>query len=168
MNDHRVLPVLSRTRLMFLGGSLLLSWALAQNAHADEADDTALLFVQERHLGDSLGWLGYQVASRTVTFGSIVESIGKIQAQDLVQKELQRLQPTYQVQWDRNLASAYAQSFSAQELQSLNEGSGSLPLMNKLKARNNEVGARMKERSSELLKTFVAQALGNAQKSLAR
>ncbi|GFM51121.1 hypothetical protein [Pseudomonas capsici] len=168
MNDHRGLPVVSRTRLTFLGCSLLLSWTLAQSVQADEADDTALLFVQERHLGDSLGWLGYQVASRSVTFASIVEAVGKNQAQDLVHKELQRLQPDYQVQWDRNLAAAYAQSFSAQELQSLNEGSGSLSLLNKLKVRSNEVGIRMKERSSELLETFVAQALGNAQKSLAR
>ncbi|GFM79677.1 hypothetical protein PSCICN_03690 [Pseudomonas cichorii] len=174
MNDYQGLPPVvfrarvSRTSLTLLGCSLLLSLALTLDVRADEdADDTALLFVQERHLGDSLAWLGYQVASRTVTFASLVQSIGKTQAQDLVQKELQRLQPTYQMQWDRNLAAAYAHSFTAQELQSLNQGSSSLSLMNKFKARNNEVGAQMKARSSELLKAFVAQALGNAQKSLA-
>ncbi|RMQ46942.1 hypothetical protein ALQ04_00077 [Pseudomonas cichorii] len=167
MSDYQRLPAVLRSSLVLLGTCLLLIWVLAREAQADEADDKALLLVQERHLGNSLAWLGYQVASRTVTFASLVDTMGKTQAQDRVQKELQRLQPTYQVQWDRNLAAAYAHSFTAQELQSLNEGSSSLSLMNKFKARNNEVGAQMKARSSELLKAFVAQALGNAQESLA-
>ncbi|MFJ4141667.1 hypothetical protein [Pseudomonas sp. NPDC089734] len=165
MKAYKGLPAALRKSLTLVGCCLLFE--LAQDVRADEVEDTALAFVQERHLGDSLGWLGYQVASRTVTFASLVEAIGKTQAQDLVQKELQRLQPAFQVQWDRNLAAAYAHAFTAQELQSLNEGRGSSSLMNKFRARNNEVGAEMKARSSELLKTFVAQALGNAQTSLA-
>lgn len=138
-----------------------------RQAQADEADDTALTLVRERNLGDSLGWLGYQVASRTVTFATLVETLGKTQAQELVQSELQRLQPEFQAQWDQNLAAAYAHAFTAQELRSLNAGEDSPALANKFKAKNGEVGADMKARSAELLGRFVSQALENAQKTLA-
>lgn len=143
-----------------------VSASLAPMAHASEVDDSALAFVEERHLGDSLGWLGYQVASRTVTFGTIVNAIGKTQAQTLVKDELQRLQPQFQAQWDRNLAAAYAQAFTADELRALNKGDDPPMLANKLRAKQNDVGMDMKARSADLLRDFVTQALDNAQASL--
>lgn len=131
-------------------------------AQASEVDDSALAFVEERHLGESLGWLGYQVASRTATFGSIVEAVGKTEAQVLVKDELQRLQPQFQAQWDRNMAASYAQSFTAEELRALNRGDNQPMLANKFKAKQNDVGMDMKSRSADLLKEFVSQALNNA------
>ncbi|WP_050507820.1 hypothetical protein [Pseudomonas syringae] len=143
-----------------------VSSTLVRNAQASEVDDSALAFVQERHLGESLGWLGYQVASRTPAFGSIVEAIGKTQAQALVKDELQRLQPQFQAQWDRNLAAAYALSFTAEELQAMNKGADPPMLANKLRAKQNDVGMDMKARSADLLRDYVSQALNNAQASL--
>ncbi|MBC3954862.1 MULTISPECIES: hypothetical protein [Pseudomonas] len=137
-----------------------------RQVHADEVDDTALAFVQERKLGDGLAWLGYQVASRTATFASLVNQVGKTEAQELVQTELQRLQPTYQTEWDRNLAAAYAHSFTADELRSLSQGDGSSSVVNKFRARNIQVSAEMKSSSSELLGRYVSKALGNAQQAL--
>lgn len=143
---------------------LLLSlWvSTEQRVYASEVDDSALAFVEDRHLGESLGWLGYQVASRTATFGTIVEAVGRTEAQVLVKDELQRLQPQFQSQWDQNLAAAYAQSFSAEELRALNRGDGQPMLANKLKAKQNDVGMDMKARSADLLSNFVSQALNNA------
>jgi hypothetical protein len=142
---------------------LLGLWtSVEQSAQASEVEDSALAYVEDRHLGESLGWLGYQVASRTATFGSIVESIGKTQAQELVKDELQRLQPQFQSQWDRNMAAAYAQSFSADELRALNRGDNEPQLANKLRAKQNDVGTDMKARSADLLKEFVSQALNSA------
>lgn len=137
-----------------------------RQVHADEVDDTALAFVQERKLGDGLAWLGYQVASRTATFASLVNQVGKTEAQELVQTELQRLQPTYQTEWDRNLAAAYAHSFTADELRSLSQGDGSSSVVNKFRARNIQVSAEMKSSSFELLGRYVSKALGNAQQAL--
>ncbi|SHN22206.1 hypothetical protein SAMN05216593_114137 [Pseudomonas asturiensis] len=137
-----------------------------RQVHADEVDDTALAFVQERKLGDGLAWLGYQVASRTATFASLVNQVGKTEAQELVQTELQRLQPAYQTEWDRNLAAAYAHSFTADELRSLSQGDGSSSVVNKFRARNIQVSAEMKSSSSELLGRYVSKALGNAQQAL--
>ncbi|WP_426140642.1 hypothetical protein [Pseudomonas sp. DWP3-1-2] len=146
---------------------LVLTFADAKRgAYGAEVDDSAHAFVQDRHLGESLGWLGYQVASRTATFASIVEAIGKTQAQALVKDELERLQPEYQEQWDRNLAAAYAQFFSAEELRNMNSDNGAQMLANKLRAKQNDVGMDMKARSAELLKTYVSRALNNAQRTL--
>jgi len=128
------------------------------------APDQALVFVQDHHLGESLGWLGYQVASRTVTFATIVEAVGRTQAQTLVQDELQNLQPHYQPEWDRNLAAAYSQSFTPEELQQLNVGEPAQPLANKFRAKQRDVGMDMKGRSSELLKVYVSTALDSALK----
>lgn len=164
MTDRKARP------LVILNSTLALVVCLMQDvprpAQADEAEDTALTLVRERHLGDSLGWLGYQVASHTVTFANLVEQLGKTQAQELVQSELQRLQPQFQAQWDRNLAAAYAHAFTAQELRSLNDGDDSPELANKFRTRNNDVGADMKARSADLLGDFVSQALNNATQSL--
>nr|WP_244182696.1 hypothetical protein [Pseudomonas floridensis] len=139
---------------------------MPRQSHADEADDTALSFVQERKLGDGLAWLGYQVASRTVAFASIVQAVGKTEAQELVQRELQRLQPDYQAEWDRNLANAYAHSFSAEELRSLSQGDSSSSVVNKFRARNIQVSSEMKASSSALLGRYVNRALHNAQNIL--
>ena len=135
---------------------------VGQPAEATEVEDSALAYVEDSHLGDSLGWLGYQVASRTATFGSMVQAVGKTQAQVLMQDELQRLQPQYQAQWDRNLAAAYARSFTADELQALGRGDKQPQLANKLRARQNDVGTDMKARSADLLKDYVSRALNDA------
>lgn len=125
---------------------------------------SALAFVQDRHLGESLGWLGYQVASRTVTFTTIVETVGRTKAQEIVQDELQYLQPQYQQEWDRNLAAAYAASFTPEELTALNVGDPPQDIANKFRSKQRDVGMDMKGRSSELLKVYVSTALDNALK----
>lgn len=128
------------------------------------APSSALAFVQDRHLGEGLGWLGYQVASRTVTFATIVETVGRTKAQEIVQDELQYLQPQYQQEWDRNLAAAYASSFSPEELTALDVGDPPPDIANKFRAKQRDVGLDMKGRSSELLKVYVSTALDNALK----
>jgi len=133
------------------------------SALAAPSNDSALVFVQQRHLGDSLAWLGYQVASRTATFAAIVQKVGKVQAQTIVQDALQHQQPDYQEQWNRNMAAAYAESFTPEELRQLNEGNPSPALAEKFRVKQKDVGISMKAKSGELLKSFVANALLEAQ-----
>lgn len=137
---------------------------MPSNVPSEAPPSSAQAFVQDRHLGDSLGWLGYQVASRTVIFTTIVEAIGRTKAQEVVQDELQHLQPQYQQQWDNNLAAAYAASFSPEELEALNVGDPPPEVANKFRAKQRDVGMDMKGRSSELLKVYVSTALDNAMK----
>ncbi|OCX11449.1 hypothetical protein [Pseudomonas graminis] len=153
--------------LTLVGVMALQSVALASEtapAPAPVAGDAALTFVQERHLGESLGWLGYQVASHTVTFATIVETVGRTKAQEIVQDELQSLQPQYQQEWDRNLAAAYAASFSPEELKALDAADPAPEVANTFRNKQRDVGADMKDRSSELLKVYVSTALDNALK----
>lgn len=149
-----------------LSGLLLeVQVALAEDtAAAPAVPPSALAFVQDRHLGESLGWLGYQVASRTVTFTTIVEAVGRTKAQEIVQDELQYLQPQYQQEWDRNLAAAYAASFTPDELTALDVGDPPPDVANKFRSKQRDVGLDMKNRSSELLKVYVSTALDNALK----
>lgn len=149
-----------------LSGLLLdVQVTLAEDtAAAPAVAASALAFVQDRHLGESLGWLGYQVASRTVTFTTIVEAVGRTKAQEIVQDELQHLQPQYQQEWDRNLAAAYAASFTPDELTALDVGDPPPDVANKFRTKQRDVGLDMKSRSSELLKVYVSTALDNALK----
>lgn len=149
-----------------MAGWMLMVGLGSMPLYAAEVDDTALAFVQQRRLGEGLGWQGYQLASRTAVFADLVETLGKTRAQVIVQSELQRLQPQYQGRWEQNLAAAYAHSFSVEELRQLNEGKGAPALMNRFKARNNEVGQEMKARSADLLTEFVSRALDSAQQKL--
>lgn len=151
--------------LMWVGVMALQNVALAgETAPAPAVRDSALTFVQDRHLGESLGWLGYQVASHTVTFATIVETVGRTKAQEIVQDELQSLQPQYQQEWDRNLAAAYSASFTPEELQGLDAPDPAPEVANKFRNKQRDVGADMKDRSSELLKVYVSTALDNALK----
>lgn len=149
-----------------LSGLLLdVQVALAEDtAAAPAVAPSALAFVQDRHLGESLGWLGYQVASRTVTFTTIVDAVGRTKAQEIVQDELQHLQPQYQQEWDRNLAAAYAASFTPDELTALDVGDPPPDVANKFRSKQRDVGLDMKSRSSDLLKVYVSTALDNALK----
>jgi hypothetical protein len=167
MTRNRKSVSLTACNMVFMLFAMLLL-EVPRSALATEGNDSALAFVQQRHLGDSLAWLGFQVASRTETFSSIVKAVGKIQAQTIVQDELQRLQPSYQEQWNRNLAAAYAESFTPSELRELNEGNSPPELANKFRAKQKDVGMSMKSKSAELLKAFVANALLNAQNKVAR
>lgn len=149
--------------LALLGMLLLES---PRSALAAQEHDAALAFVQQRHLGDSLAWLGYQVASRTVTFTALVQKMGKTQAQTTVQTALQHLQPSYQEQWNSNMAAAYAESFTLNELRELNEGNAPTALATKFRAKQKDVGMSIKSKSDELLKSFVAKALFDAQNTI--
>lgn len=145
-------------------GLLLYVPGVALAAEVAPVPPSALAFVQDRHLGESLGWLGYQVASRTPTFATIVETVGRTKAQEIVQDELQYLQPQYQQEWDRNLAAAYAASFTPEELTALDVGDPPPDVAKKFRDKQRDVGTDMKARSSKLLEVYVSTSLDNALK----
>ncbi|MDY7561519.1 hypothetical protein QN382_14675 [Pseudomonas sp. 10B1] len=167
MTGTRKVAVLRVFNLMLMVLAVLLM-NTPRSVLATESNDNALVFVQQHHLGDSLAWLGFQVASRTATFAGILQKVGKVQGQTLVQNELQRLQPIYQEQWNRNLAAAYRESFSPSEMRTLNQNDVPKELATKFQARQKDVGMSMKAKSAELLKTFVAQVLLSAQTKLSQ
>jgi hypothetical protein len=92
--------------------------------------------------------------------------MGKTQAQTTVQTALQHLQPSYQDQWNSNMAAAYAESFTLNELRELNEGNAPSALATKFRAKQKDVGISMKSKSDELLKSFASKALLDAQNTV--
>jgi hypothetical protein len=131
------------------------------------ANAAALDMVTKLRLGNNMKSLGLHAAGRTQTFAAIAKSVGPDKARAIVYAELEKAAPKYQAQWDRNLAAAYAPLFSAQELQSIADQQKQSPHMAKFTAKQNEVGFAMQMKSSELLKSYVAEAMANAQRKVA-
>ncbi|MDB6141422.1 MAG: Uncharacterized protein JWP80_466 [Pseudomonas sp.] len=167
MTGDRKPAVVTAFKLLFIL-LVLLTFDLPGTVLAADANENALAFVQQRHLGDSLAWMGFQVASRTTTYAGIVQKVGKVQGQTIVQDELQRLQPTYQDQWNRNMAAAYAESFTPGEMRVLNEGNPPKDLADKFRAKQKDVGSSMKAKSADLLNSYVTKALFNAVTKVSR
>jgi len=115
--------------------------------------------VQKLRLGENLGPMGLQAATRTVTYQVIVKSVGADKARTLVADELAKARPKYQGQWDKNLAASYAPLFTPDELTSIAEKQRQSPHINKFMAKQNEVGAAMQSKSTQLLTQYVTEAM---------
>ncbi len=118
--------------------------------------------VKRLRLGENMKAIGLQAASRTQTYLIITKSVGPDKARTVVAEELDKTAPKYQSQWDKNLASAYAPLFSAEELQSIAEKQRQSPHINKFMSKQKEVGAAMQAKSTELLKSYVTEAMTGA------
>ncbi len=138
---------------------LLLS---SSSAFAADASSAALEMVKKLRLGDNLGTMGSQVATNTQTYRNMVQMVGADRAQALIRDELSKTRPKYQDQWDRNLAAAYAESFTSNELESIAEKQKASPYANKFLAKQSDVGRSMQSKSTGLLQQYVAEALNSA------
>ena len=136
-----------------------LGWSVCFAADPEAA---ALDMVKRLRLGENMKAIGLQAASRSQTYLIITKTVGPEKARAVVTEELEKAAPKYQSQWDKNLASAYAPLFSAEELQSIAEKQRQSPYINKFMAKQNEVGAAMQSKSTELLKNYVAEAMTTA------
>jgi hypothetical protein len=136
-----------------------LGWSASFAADPEAA---ALDMVKRLRLGENMKAIGLQASSRSQTYLVIAKTVGPEKARAVVTEELERAAPKYQGQWDKNLASAYAPLFSAEDLQSIAEKQRQSPHINKFMAKQNEVGAAMQSKSTELLKGYVAEAMTSA------
>jgi|APLak6261694702_1056217.scaffolds.fasta_scaffold05898_1 hypothetical protein len=129
---------------------------------AASSEDIALNLVQKYRFGQNLKPISYQVAYQTQTYKMIVNKVGEQKAQSIIKSEIDKVVPEYQVQWDKNLASAYAQVISPEKLQSLlNEGPSSR-YAGELKIKQNETGPLMQSKSTGLLNEMLAKAMASA------
>jgi hypothetical protein len=136
-------------------------------AASPETQSAAVLFVQQQQLGRNLPAIGWMAATRTVTFATLVRQLGQAQATSLVRKKLEHYRGDYQATWDANLASAYADHLSADELNSLAKNGSSSPFASKLRAVQNDIGIEMQNTSKQLLTSYVTSALTDALKEAA-
>ena len=142
--------------------TLIILSILSAVVYANTSEDIALKLVEKYHFGQNLSAISYQVASQTQTYRMIVDKVGEQKAQSIVKSEINKGVSNYQKQWNKNLASSYAQIISIEKLQSLvNEGRSS-QYSSEFKSKQNEIGLLMQSKSKSLLNEFVTKALNAA------
>jgi hypothetical protein len=156
-----------RTLLASIGSTVLVGFLAYSACFAADPELAALDMVKRLRLGENMKDIGLQAASRTQTYLIITKTVGPEKARAVVTEELGKAAPKYQGQWDRNLASAYAPLFSAEELQSIAEKQRQSPYINKFMSKQNEVGTAMQAKSTELLKSYLTEAMTAAFRQVA-
>lgn len=144
-------------RSLLLAASL--ATALAPGRARAEAYDAAYTMVTQGPLANSLMTVATEYVRRMAGYANLERRIGDSQAQTLVQAELERLQPHYQDTWNQNLALAYTDFFSVEELNSLAKEGPYSRYVDKLKAERADVLQSVRARSTDLLRAFVLEAL---------
>ncbi|TCK38789.1 hypothetical protein B0G84_4109 [Paraburkholderia sp. BL8N3] len=140
---------------------LLVIWLqpLPVSAASSDARDAALAFVEQRHIGNNLASMGWIVAIRTTTFGVLSKKLGEPATSLLVHAKLDEFREKYQARWDANLASAYADFMTADELHSLVRYGSASSAVAKLRSVRNDVGREMQAASTSILESYVSDAM---------
>jgi hypothetical protein len=146
--------------------SLAGSW-IPSNAQGDP-ERAALDFVTTGRIGSNLPEMAFAVASRTQTFQMLNQKLGPAEARQRVQDEIATAAPKYQEQWDKNLASAYAKHFSAEELDSLKAEGPRSEYAGKLASMQKAVGDDMRATSQPMLTEMLKSVLQNVLSGVAK
>ena len=152
-------PELLRRYLLF---ALVVVFPLAPAFAAPTSQEAALEFVRKQRVGANLSGIALATATRTQTYSMLTSKLGADQARALVQSELAALLPQYQPVWDKNLATAYAKHFSAEELQSLAADGRTSKFAGKVSERQSVVGSDVRATSEPVLKSLVTEAMKSA------
>ncbi|MBD9607120.1 MULTISPECIES: hypothetical protein [Pseudomonas] len=123
------------------------------------AHKTALAFVAQTHVGDSLPTLALLAAKKTQTFAMLIEKLGSEKAHSAVSSEIDALLPQYQPKWNQNLAAAYEKSFTEEELLSLTSEGQASKYAGKVLERRTDIGRDMQSSSTPILIALVSEAL---------
>ena len=123
----------------FISYALIVLSLFSTIATAASAEEIALTLVQKYRFGENLRAISYQAATQTHTYRMIVNEVGEQKAQSMVKREIDKVVPDYQNQWNKNLASSYAQVISVEKLQSLVDEGPSSKYSSELKAKQNEI-----------------------------
>jgi hypothetical protein len=133
---------------------LLAACSRPPHIEPQTTSDPAADLVHNFGVGSSLEHMADSVAQATHTNGMLPP--GKAAA------EIHKLLPKYQPQWDANLAKAYSNHLSSEELRSLATSGRSSPYFAKLKRVQPLVSADMQVMSKGVLEQLVTEALSNA------
>ena len=146
----------------FISYALIFLSLVSTISVAASSEDIALTLIQKYRFGQNLTWISYQVASQTQTYRMIVNKVGEQKAQSLVKTEIDKIILEYQNQWNKNLASSYAQIISADKLQSIVDEGPSSKYSGELKAKQSEIYPLMQSKSASLLNELLAKAMASA------
>jgi len=124
--------------------------------------DPALALVERFNMGANLEKMANQVAMNTNTYAMVVQKHGQDNAKKIVASEIKKLLPLYQPKWNMNLAKAFANNLSKEELTSLVNDVGNSPYFDKLKQVQSAVGEEMQRNSTPILTELLTEAMKRA------
>jgi hypothetical protein len=153
-------------RLVTLAAAIL-SLGGGPASRASQPTETPLAaaeLVRELRLGGNLQSLVTAAATRTQTFQVMTAETGPGPAAKAVKEAIAQVLPRYQRQWDANLAAAYAEHFTREELQSLAREKRASPYAAAYQQRQGAVGSSMQRLSSSLLTEATTAVLSAAYK----
>jgi len=149
--------ILNLIALLLISALCWMPRAVAQPAHAAASE-----FVQRQHLGGNLKTMAFATAQRTQTFAMLVSKMGVSEAGRLVSSELDKHAHQFQEQWDDNLAKAYAENLTRDELVSLASEGRHSRYVGKLSEKQRAVGESMQRMSMPILTRYVTKVMTSA------
>ena len=149
------------TRLFVVMQFIVMVAFTGLEANARSTIDAASSLVSKQNLGANILVIAMTTVSRTQTFKIITYTVGESAGHALVKSEIERLAPKYQKAWDKNLTTAYADVFSAEELTSVARDGRSSKYFEKFSSLQGKVGEKMQFMSTPILSEFVAEVLNN-------
>lgn len=144
-----------------LTGALCMPFQAAQ---AEDGQAVALSMVQKYDFGRNLQLIGFSLARGTQVYPGLLDALGGGRGDAVIQRELARLAPKYQTQWDNNLAASYSAVYSVAELKSFAEEGPASDQITAFNQKRGNVGMLMRDKSQDLLDRYVSEALANVQK----
>jgi hypothetical protein len=132
----------------------------AHDAAAQEASETdlqaAIEFVRKTGLNGNFKVLAVQLANSTTT-GAMLATAHKSEFVRVFREQVILVTAKYQDDWDRNLALAHLEIFTADELKSLLAENTASPYATKYLENRDSVGVSMRARSETLLGTATTE-----------
>ncbi len=144
--------------VMALGATLLVSF-VRPAAGADPMEARAVRVIQKLGLDRNLELLGGAAAEQTTTYQIIVRNKGAAEAHLMLTRELDAAIPRYRDQWDRNMAAAYLDHLTIDQMESVAEKGRQSPFVRSFMSAQADIDADMQARSTGLLKDMLTAVL---------
>lgn len=124
-----------------------------------EAQSVAVEFVNKTGVNKNFQYFLLQAATYTTTIMGLSKEYGANQVFEILKIEIDRVVSKYKDRWDQNLADAYLEYFSVEELESILKEKRNSPFAAKFKEQQAAVGAIMKESSRPILEEALPEVL---------
>jgi len=123
------------------------------------SEDVGLALVHKYNLGKGLTPISYHFATQSPFYEMISNKVGEENAKNIINKEVDKLVPEYQEQWDKYLASSISTVLSADKLQSLLDKGSSSEYSVEFEEKGKEIEQLMDSKSYDLLIDLMTKAM---------
>ena len=145
---------------------IMLAMGCSEHEQVTGPEVQTIDYIVKAKAGSNLTKLAYKVARTTQTYKVIDSKVGSIEANKILEIELNRTILKYQPQWNQNLADAHSEYLSDEEINSLYYNGKNSPYFEKLVELHGKIGVTMQEKSKDLLTKIVSEAMQGAFKQL--